>query len=108
MHQAVHAQPQAAPLAALSHHEPQLAAQAVQQVEAAQQQAAQQPSGAVPATASTLHPDHDTKDFPPEEWKLVLNSNDDPWYYEHIKDITWTVWFWPQDDEEEADEKDDE
>ena len=70
VHQAVHAHPQAAPLAALSHHEPQVAAQAVQQVEPGQQLAPPQPSGAVPAPASTLHPSHDTKDFPPEDWRV--------------------------------------
>ena len=74
--------------------------QAVQQVEPAQQQAPPQPSGAVPATASTLHPAHDTKAFPPEDWRLVLDSNDDPWYYEKISNTNWTVSFNPEDDEE--------
>ena len=93
--------PQAAPLAALSHHEPQFAAQAVQQVEPGQQQAPPQPSGAVPAPASTLHPAHDTTDFPPEDWRLVLDSNDAPSYYEKIEDTNWTVSFNPEDDDDE-------
>ena len=101
VHQAVHAHPQAAPLAALSHHEPQVAAQAVQQVEPGQQLAPPQPSGAVPAPASTLHPSHDTKDFPPEDWRLVLDSNDDPSYYENIKDPDWTAPFHPEADDDE-------
>ena len=101
VHQAVHAHPQAAPLAALSHHEPQFAAQAVQQVEPGQQQAPPQLSGAVPAPASTLHPAHDTKDFPPEDWRLVLDSNDHPSYYENIKNPNWTVPFDPEDDDDE-------
>ena len=101
VHQAVHAHPQAAPLAALSHHEPQFAAQAVQQVEPGQQLAPPQPSGAVPAPASTLHPAHDTTDFPPEDWRLVLDSNDDPSYYENIKNPNWTVPFHPEDDDDE-------
>ena len=101
VHQAVHAHPQAAPLAALSHHEPQVAAQAVQQVEPGQQLAPPQPSGAVPAPASTLHPSHDTKDFPPEDWRLVLDSNDDPSYYEKIKNPDWTAPFHPEADDDE-------
>ena len=101
VHQAVHAHPQAAPLAALSHHEPQVAAQAVQQVEPGQQLAPPQPSGAVPAPASTLHPSHDTTDFPPKDWRLVLDSNDDPSYYEKIKNPDWTAPFHPEDDDDE-------